>query len=170
MGSVLVALLVSLAPAAVPAAAPAPAHPDPAHLQELLERARAARLWQDPGWLRLGHYRPTRKGGYESEVDGSAFFRALRGKTDPRAELEATLRAFFDDRPVADELSDAMCRYPARFAFLAGKLGVDLARLPPRRCPRFEAFLARIHPRSATLVFSSYYLNNPASAFGHTFL
>lgn len=170
MGSVLVALLVSLAPAAAPAEAPASPHPDPAHLQELLERARTARLWQDPGWLRLGHYRPTRKGGFESEVDGLAFFRALRGKTDPRAELDATLRAFFDDRPVQDELSDAMCRYPARFAFLARKLGVDLARLPPRRCPRFEAFLERIRPRSATLVFSSYYLNNPASAFGHTFL
>jgi hypothetical protein len=151
-------------------ATPAAAHPDPAHLAELLGRARSLRLWEDPGWLRLGHWRPTRKGGFESEVDGMAFFRALRGKTDPRAELEATLRALFDDRPVADELSDAMCRYPARFAFLAGKLGVDLARLPPRRCERFEAFLARIHPRSVTLVFSSYYLNNPASAFGHTFL
>ena len=98
------------------------------------------------------------------------FFRALRGGTSPRAELEATLRAFFDARPVADELSDAMCRFPARFAYLAGRLGIDLARLPARRCPRFEAFLERIRPRSATLVFSSYYLNNPASAFGHTFL
>jgi hypothetical protein len=176
MGPLLVALLVCLAPALAGAAPakPAPprpaAHPDPAHLAELLERARAARLWEDPAWLRLGHYRPTRKRGFESEVDGMAFFRALRGKTDPRAELEATLRAFFDDRPVADELSDAMCRYPARFAFLAGRLGIDLRRLPPRRCPRFEAFLERIRPRSVTLVFSSYYLNNPASAFGHTFL
>jgi hypothetical protein len=174
MGHLLVALLVSLAPAAAAADGAPPAaqaaHPDPAHLDELLARARTRRLWDDPGWLRLGHYRPTRKGGWESEVDGMAFFRALRGKTDPRAELEATLRAFFDDRPVADELSDAMCRYPARFAFLAGKLGIDLARLPPRHCVRFEAFLGRIRPRSATLVFSSYYLNNPASSFGHTFL
>jgi hypothetical protein len=189
MGHLLVALLVSLAPAAAadgaaapaqatpppaapaPAAAPSPAaHPDPAHLDELLARARSLRLWEDAGWLRLGHYRRKRTGGWESEVDGMAFFRALRGKTDPRAELEATLRGLFDDRPVADELSDAMCRFPARFAFLAGRLGVDLARLPPRRCPRLETFLDRIRPRSATLVFSSYYLNNPASAFGHTFL
>ncbi len=172
MGPVLVALLVSLASAAAPAAADGVAapHPDPAHLEELLARARSQRLWEDPGWLRLGHWRPTRVGGVESEVDGMAFFRALRGKTEPRAELEATLRAFFDDRPVADELSDAQCRFPARFAFLAGRLGADLARLPPRRCPRFEAFLDRIRPRSATVVFSSYYLNNPSSAFGHTFL
>jgi hypothetical protein len=185
MGHLLVALLVSLAPAAADGVAPPPApppapgaeaapapvpHPDPAHLAELVARARSLRLWEDVGWLRLGHWRRTQKGAWESEVDGMPFFRALRGKTDPRAELEATLRGFFDDRPVADELDDAMCRYPARFAFLAGKLGIDLARLPPRRCPRLETFLGRIRPRSATLVFSSYYLNNPASTFGHTFL
>jgi hypothetical protein len=192
MGHLLVALVVALAPAQAAAAggspspavaapagstgglaaapAPAAAHPDPAHLQQLLARARSLRLWDDPAWLRLGHWRRTRMGAWESEVDGLAFFQALRGKTDPRAELEATLRGFFDDRPVADELSDAMCRHPARFAFLTERLGVDLARLPPRRCPRLEAFLDRIRPRSVTLVFSSYYLNSPASTFGHTFL
>ena len=175
MGFPLVALLVSLGAAAPAAAstldtsAPAPA-PDPAHLDELVRRARTLRLWEDPGWIRLGHWRRTAQGGWKSEVDGSEFFRALLGKTNPRAELEATLRGFFDARPVADELSDAQCRFPARFAFLAGKLGADLSRLPPRRCPRFEAFLDRVRPRSVTFVFSSYYLNNPASAFGHTFL
>lgn len=168
MGIPLVALLVHLASAAnAPAAAPAP---DPSHLDELIRRARTLRLWEDPGWIRLGHWRRTVQGGWKSEVDGTEFFLALFGKTDPRAELEATLRGFFDARPVADELSDAQCRFPARLAFLAGKLGADLRRLPPRRCPRFEAFLERVRPRSVTLVFSSYYLNNPASAFGHTFL
>ncbi len=166
MGPSLVALLVSVA-AAGPAPAPAP---DRAHLDELVLRARQLKLAEDPAWLRLGHWQRTRMGGFESQVDGTAFFRALFGKTNPRAELEATLRAFFDDRPVADELSDAQCRFPARFAFLASRLGVDLARLPPRRCPKLEAFLERVRARSATLVFSSYYLNNPASAFGHTLL
>lgn len=164
MGPSLVALLAFLS-----APAPAPA-PDLAHLEELILRARRARLAEDPAWLRLGHWRRTRQGGLESEVDGTAFFRSLLGKTDPRAELEATLRAFFDDRPVADELSDAQCRFPARFAFLATRLGFDLARLPPRRCPKLEDYLTRVRPRSATVVFSSYYLNNPSSAFGHTFL
>jgi hypothetical protein len=171
MGPPLVALLVSLAAAAPAAAAPpGPPSPDPAYLPELVARARTLRLAEDPGWIRLGHWRRTAKGGWKSEVDGSPFFRALRGKTDPRAELEATLRGLFDARPVADELSDAQCRFPARFAFLARKLGVDPGRLPPRPCPRLEDFLSRVHARSVTLVFSSYYLNNPSSAFGHTFL
>jgi hypothetical protein len=37
-------------------------------------------------------------------------------------------------------------------------------------CPELEKYLARMASQSVTLVFSSYYVNNPASAFGHTFL
>jgi len=167
MGTFPAALLVSLALAGAPASAP---RPDPAHLAELIARAREQRLAEEVGWLRLGHWRRTLLGGWKSEVDGAQFFLAPRGKRDPAAELEATLAGFFDDQPRADELDDAQCRFPARFAFLAGKLGADLSRLPPRRCPRLEEFLARVHPQGATMVFSSYYLNNPASAFGHTLL
>ena len=153
--------------------APGPAGaapPDPAHLEELLARARAGRLAADPGWLRLGHYQRTLTGGWKSQADGKEFFLAKGGKTDPAAELEATLRGFFDDAPKREELDDAQCRFPARFAFLGRRLGFDLARLPPRRCPKLEDFLARTRPRGVTLVFSSYYLNNPASSFGHTLL
>jgi uncharacterized protein DUF4105 len=147
-----------------------PLAPDPSYLGELVARARALRLGEDPGWLRLGHYRPRPLGGWKSEADGPEFFRAPGGKTDPAAELEATLAGFLDAAPKAAELDDAQCRFPARFAFLAGKLGFDPTRLPPRRCPRLEEFLGRIRPQGVTVVFSSYYLNNPASAFGHTLL
>lgn len=156
---------------AAPPAAPAAGAPDggAAYVDGLVAKARRLRLAEDPAWLRLGHWRRTPV-GWKSEADGPRFFRSLRGKTHPGAELEATLRALFDARPVEDELEDAQCRFPARLAFLSARLDVDPARLPRRRCPRQEQFLRRIRARSATLVFSSYYLNNPASAFGHTFL
>jgi len=41
-------------------------------------------------------------------------------------------------------------------------------RIP--HCRRFQDFVEEIQPASVTLVFSSYFMNNPASAFGHTFL
>ena len=175
MRRLLLALLLAPAAAApdpgnageLPAAVPAP---DPAYLPELLERARALRLWDDRGWLELGHYRPRWFGGWKSEADGPAFFRSPGGQTDPRAELEATLAGFFDAAPRRDELDAAQCRFPARFAFLSEKLGFDPARLPRRRCPRFEDFFGRVRPRSVTLVFSSWYLNSPGSSFGHTLL
>jgi hypothetical protein len=41
---------------------------------------------------------------------------------------------------------------------------------PPATCERLADYFMRLAPRSASVVFSSYYMNNPASAFGHTFL
>lgn len=143
------------------------------YLNELLARARASGVAQDQAWLRLGHWRKHLLGGVESEADGPAFFLAEHGKTDPAAELEATLRAFFAPEPAAPAdvtAEHALCRFPARFMVLARALQIDPGRLPAPSCPRFEAFWNRLSARSVILVFSSYYLNNPASAFGHTFL
>jgi hypothetical protein len=165
MAPVVAALLLSLASSAAPRSAEAPTT-----LAALVERARADRLASQPGWLRLGHWRPRLLGGFESEVDGKEFFLARNGKRDPAAELEATLAGFLDEAPHAEELDAARCRFPARLAFLSARLGIDPALLPPRPCPKLEAFLERVRPRGVTLVFSSYYLNNPASAFGHTLL
>jgi hypothetical protein len=72
--------------------------------------------------------------------------------------------------PQRPELLHPQCRFPARLSFVAQRLGLNASRLPLQPCPRFDAFWKRVRARSATLVFSSYYLNNPASAFGHTFL
>jgi len=162
----LAALLVSLAAAVPSAASPS----DPALLAELVARARAAHLAEDRGWLLLGHWRPRLLGGWESEVDGREFFLARDGKHDPAAELEATLAGFLEATPRPEELDNARCRFPARLAFLAGRLGLDEASLPAHECPRRDQFLSEVSPRQVTYVFSSYYLNNPASAFGHTLI
>src|SRR5512140_586270 len=161
-------MLAALAPLLTVFALATP-NPDP-YLAELQARARELRLADDPGWIRLGHWRPRTFGGWEAEADGPEFYLAKGGKADPAAELEATLAGFSDATPRADELDDAQCRFPARFAWLGAKLGFDLARLPPRRCPRFEEYYGKVKAAGATLVFSSWYLNNPSSAFGHTFL
>jgi hypothetical protein len=154
-----------------------------AYLEGKIAQARRERLWQRTTWLRLGHYRPRLFGGYVSEADGKDFFVAREGKTDPAAELEATLRAFFlapeplpppppqdPKAPPALPLDHPFCRFPARLLWLTQELGLDFKTLPARPCPRFAEFYQLLEPDSFTLVFSSYYLNNPASAFGHTFL
>ncbi len=170
----LVALLPPLTAGATAAAAAPPGGaattPDPGYLPELLARARAARLGEDRAWLALGHFRRRWIGGYKGEADGPRFYLAPGGQLDPTAELEATLRALFSPGPRADELDDALCRFPARAAFLRRRLAIDPARLPARPCPRLEAFRARVAARAVTVVFSAYYLDNPASSFGHTFL
>ena len=132
------------------------------YAEELVAAARAQGLWRQPEWLKLGHYDKGIGGGYASEAAGASFFLAPDGKTNPQAELDATIRGLFS--------APSQCQFPARFAWLNSQLRFDPSRLPLYSCPKFEAFWARVQARSVTLVFSSYYLNNPSSAFGHTFL
>jgi hypothetical protein len=159
--------MLSLALALAVAAAEPPPEP---YALELAARARQMGLGQDRHWLRLGHWRRGLLGGFESEADGPGFFLSPRGKVDPAAELEATLLGFFAPPPSDSRLQHPQCRFPARLAFAVRRLGLDPARLPPRDCPGLAEWWGRTQARGVTLVFSSYYMNNPASAFGHTFL
>src|SRR3954468_10150342 len=89
-------LLLSIALALPPAAALAAA--DAGYLQELIARSRDLRLAERPEWRKLVHYVPNLVApGFHSLVDSPEFFNALEGKTDPQAELDATLRAFGSD-------------------------------------------------------------------------
>jgi hypothetical protein len=148
--------------------APAAFADGPVDVDALVQKAHAQHLAEENQWLRLVHYVPVR-GGLESEADGPAFFVSPTGKHDPSAELDATLRAFF--QPEASKGREhAICQFPARLAWLYSQLHFDLNALPQKSCDKLRDFLGRVAPTSATLMFSSYYLNNPASAFGHTFL
>ena len=169
------ALLAAGAPALPPpAVGPGAPRPDAA---VLVERARALGLARDTGWLRLGHWR---RGafGWRSEARTPGFFLAPGGAEDPARELEATIEGMFaaavpepeGEEPIEPERMHAQCRFPARLAYLVQKLELDPQSLPRQECVRLGAFWRRVAARSVTLVFSSYYLNNPSSAFGHTFL
>jgi len=140
-----------------------------AEVERLVSRAREKRLAERPMWWRLLHYR-SGLFGVASEVDAGHFFNAPDGKAEPEAELEATLRGFFSPGPSDDGIQHPFCRFPARLAWLNAELGFDFGVLPRQPCPRFEEFKARVDPESISLIFSSYFLNNPASAFGHTLL
>ncbi len=167
--SVALALLVLCThPAhAAEAAQPIPLTPT-AQVSELLLRAKSMGLGDSPGWLRLGHYRGS-KGSYESEVDGEKeFFLAPHGKEDPSAELDATIRGVLAKGAMDD--THAACKFPARVLFLVEHAGLDGAALNNLHCAKFEEYMRSLAPTAVSVIFSSYYLNNPSSAFGHTFL
>ncbi len=164
----IVLFLVSLASLAFAQAGVA-ASGDP-YVESLVVSARARRLFMEEEWLRLGHYRRGMFGGYTSEADGMPFFLAADGKTDPEAELLTTLRAFFAEPSPDLDVQHAICKFPARFMWLNQELHFDRTHLPRVDCRAFREFVTALDPESVTLVFSSYFLNNPASSFGHTFL
>jgi hypothetical protein len=157
----------------VQAAAPIPveSRADPAYLAELLDRAAAADLAARREWRTLLHYRATGDNArVVSDATDPRFFLAPTGRTDPSAELAATLRAFFNADLVGGDPQPAQCAFVARYRWLDSVLHFDARRLPPQDCDRFEYWLRELNAESATLVFASAYLNNPASLFGHTLL
>jgi len=142
----------------------------PFYLQDLLRRAHALSLHEQRYWRLLLHYRPDWLGGYESEIDEPGFFLASNGKTEPKAELDATLTAFFSSKLVGRSRQPARCAFIARYEWLKSVLVIDESRLPPEPCERFRSWYAELNPASLSLIFPSAFLNNPASTFGHLLL
>lgn len=155
--------------------------------EALFERAREKRLSEHEQWRNLVHYKNSLFGNPVSQADGRLFFLADDGKTNPESELEATIRAFYatkipeivshdsgSPKYTETELKTLaqhpICRFPARLRFLKRELGWDGSDLPKVNCALYDDFVRRVDARSASLVFSSFFLNNPSSTFGHSFL
>ncbi len=121
--------------------------------------------WKDPQWLNLVHYKKTLT-GYKSQADGKEFFLSPEGKTSPSSELSAFIAELHKNDP--DPLKNAYCRFPARYRWLK-KHQPDFPKTNVV-CTGHVAFFERLAAKSLSIVFSSYYLNNPSSSFGHTFI
>jgi hypothetical protein len=141
------------------------------YLAELVAAARAKKLSDQPQWRALLHYHArTIASGVESQADDPDFFNSPNGKTDPEAELEATLAAFFSDVEETPTRQNPQCRFIARYHWLKQELSFDPTRLREQPCRRFREWRAALNPHALTLVFPAAYLNNPASLYGHTLL
>lgn len=155
-------------------APPAAPQVPPQTLVQLLNEARAKKLWQSDEWLRIVHYRRTLLGSYTSEASGMNFFVASHGRGEPQEELEATLAGFFstEKRTLEGDGQPAQtvrCQFPLRYEFLNRELGLDRF-VPAQECKEWDEFRDRASAKSATLVFSSFYAGNPSSTFGHSLL
>ncbi|MFQ5559691.1 MAG: DUF4105 domain-containing protein [Nitrospinota bacterium] len=141
------------------------------YLPSLIHEAKAKKLNEKRFWHLLLHYKKNIFGAYRSEEDGPDFFAAPDGKTNPSAELSATLESFFKEpQLLAPNEEHPQCIFPARYAWLKSQLSFDNSRLIEQKCDRLEGWLAALDPEKITMVFASYYMNNPASMFGHTLL
>jgi hypothetical protein len=144
---------------------------DNSYLRELVEHAAVSGLAEDREWHVLLHYQPNLFGkGVTSMQDDPGFFMAPTGKTDPQAELAATLAQFFSDELVGRSKQPAQCAFVARYHWLKEKLQFDERRLPPQACERFTRWFNEFNAQSISVIFPTGFMNNPASMFGHTFL
>ncbi|MDH5668024.1 MAG: DUF4105 domain-containing protein [Nitrospira sp.] len=138
--------------------------------QDLINRATQSRLADEREWHLLLHYKANLLGSIISEEDDEGFFLSSRGKSDPQAELEATIRQFFSSDLVGRSKQPAQCAFIARYRWLKERLQFDEQRLIPQSCERFDRWRAELNPQGVSLIFPAAFLNNPASMFGHTFL
>ncbi|MBL7665346.1 MAG: DUF4105 domain-containing protein [Bacteriovoracaceae bacterium] len=120
-------------------------------------------LVQSQQWLNLLRYKDQK-----SLADGKDFFVSPDGKYDPQAELTANIEAAKKNTIIRGETY--ACRFPARYLFLKKHLKDIPEYNIWNNCPEFSVFFKRLNPRKVHMVFSSYFISRPASAFGHTLL
>jgi len=145
--------------------------PQENYAKTLIQQAKEKKLAQTRNWQLLLHYKKDLFGRILGQEDGPDFYNAADGKKNPEAELAATLQTFFTSMTgLKEEREHPQCIFPARYKWLKRKLSFDPSQLTEQDCPRLEDWLKRLNPKSITLVFSSFYMNNPASMFGHTLL
>lgn len=106
-------------------------------------------------WLKLVHYN-----NGKSSIDSENFFLSKNGKTNPKAELDATILLFEQGKN-----KEKICLFPARYKLLK-KHGLVSKDYP--RCQELEQFYDDLRPSGVTLLFTDAYMNNPSSLFGHT--
>ena len=103
------------------------------YLKRLQDQSASDQLAVEVGWQRLLHIEPGTEGKTgKSLADDARFFLSAEGKTNPVAELDATLTALFAEQSLGDE--HARCRFPARFQWLQKRLNIDINRLPRPEC------------------------------------
>lgn len=127
-----------------------------------LTEPQLSELSQHPLWLRLLHYDKPRR----SKVNKPDFFVTQNIKSDSKTELAAFWESL-KKSPVNDD--HVLCRFPARTVFVYQQLQPN-STPDFSACTKFNDFVSRTAIHSVSVVFSSYYLHNPSSAFGHTLL
>lgn len=160
-------------------------NPTLTQLQSALAKAENLKLAEHITWRRLLHYpdnaytfthstkvfvnnkTPTKNQNH-SQISDSSFFVAKNGNTDPHAEMVAMIEQLFSETPTTT--NSVQCRFPARTHWLKQQLNLTDSDLPAVNCAETNAWLDKVNPDTAWLIFAEEYLDSPASAFGHSFL
>ncbi len=120
-----------------------------------------ADFYKSSKWLSLNRYVKNIFGVLRSEIDSKNFFIDSDGKYSPEKELIATLNKFRSDK-------DIICKYPARYMLLK-KENLVKGSFDLNKCKKLKELKEKLNLKSISLIFSSYFIERPASAFGHTF-
>ena len=122
-------------------------------------------------WSRLLHYR-----GGKSEIDSKAFFTSPKGQTKSEEELKNFTTLIKNEITTIKGSTDLFsndakaCEFPLRYVYLIENNLVEGKESYLKGCSDFQSFIKKVGTGRVSLVFSSYFMGNPGSIFGHTLL
>jgi hypothetical protein len=114
-------------------------------------------------WHKILHF----KNG-QSEIDDENFFFSQHGKSNPEAELQASIAQLIADK--SDDKNSTLCRYPSRSRWILKQIPELKKQIKEPKCISLKKELKDLGAKHVTLILASAHMNSPASAFGHTFL
>ncbi len=116
-------------------------------------------LISNENWDKLLHY------NYDTNsVKSRYFFLSGYQNPTPKQELEAILNELNND------LGNVVaCNFPARYSYLKSH-DYDIPNFNLKECKELNSFMNSFANDKLHLVFTSEYVNSPASAFGHTMI
>lgn len=139
------------------------------NLESYVEKARSMQLHKTTEWNRSLYIRNGKSLVISKEfflTESEALSRRSLAKARDDEEMEAHIRALFE--PASEE--HALCRFPARSKWLIRQLNIPQDHFSKIHCTEYEKFKAMVYPKTVWITFASYYLNTPASSYGHTLL
>lgn len=118
-------------------------------------------------WHSLIRYKKSFWGTTKSLVTAKEYFISPNGSQSPFEELKATIKGI-NSPNIKDMNNHPKCLYPGRVILLK-KNGLISKNLSLNNCSAYKKFLKKISLESVSIIFSSYFIEKPASTFGHTF-
>lgn len=142
-------------------------------ISSLTLEAKTKKLAQKRKWQKILFIPDRWSASKKSIVDHPEFFLSSKSGFSPEKELVASLSSFVTHKSLTIQKikRKAFCFFPARLKFLDEHLNlIEKAQINLKECKGLSDYLKLADYQKVSLVFSSYYLNNPSSMFGHTLL
>lgn len=139
------------------------------NVEKYIQQANQNKIWDDPQWIKLGHYEKSVLGNYTS-----AFYEGLfldpEGDKSPKQELLSTIRALYSE---SSELTQKLkhhpqCYYGARAKWLNQRLQIDSQDI--LGCIERKEWKKKLNTKRISIIFAASDFGNTSSSFGHTFL
>lgn len=129
----------------------------------VLRQAKEAKLYEKNEWLALLH-----SDREKSSIEDKKFI--LSKSFSPKKELEATIRAFFGEPALYQDINNhPQCKFPARRLFLMHELNLSNDIFPSVACPDFQNYQNKAPADTISLIYASENVKSPSSMMGHTF-